>query len=559
MSSLIHTKHRRTAGEARMPAAIVALILLGLTTHASAVQQPPAGAVLPDLDARSATLAPPAPPRQAALSAVAALEQATAARCSVKWDPAGRVRWLHAQGQPLSGVSQGSAESIARAFLAAQPGLCGLSAGEASVLELSFVEEAGSGLTHVGFEQLIEGLPVFHGHLRVDLMDGRVVALGTADSRPGFRGSAQPTLSASAAAARAARAAGLGEVYFGEASPDPSAGTGAVVFQVAESPDPIPARLIWFPTRDAARLAWQLRVTPPGGMASYEILVDAESGETLFRSNRVLYADTRAEVFAESPDHGPRSVEIVFDTEVNVDADWPAGWIDADTTAGNNVIARDDRAGDNELSLGLMPTVTPGSPRLFDPPYTDDVLADLDLSVVNLYWQLNRAHEHFYGLGFTESAGNFQQDNFGRGGLGGDAILADAQDSADLGVRNNANWSFSVDGQSPRTQYFLWDLAPTLRASDLDGSIVFHEFCHGLSTRLVGGRSTSSCVSGVQSGAMGEGWGDYFAASYFDEPVVGAHSSGSPGGIRTARMDADTYTYGDLCAVAGFSCQSTLR
>lgn len=47
-------------------------------------------------------------------------------------------------------------------------------------------------------------------------------------------------------------------------------------------------------------------------------------------------------------------------------------------------------------------------------------------------------HDVFYKYGFDEKSGNFQMDNFGRGGKGDDAVIANAQDGAGT---NNANFA----------------------------------------------------------------------------------------------------------------------
>jgi len=97
------------------------------------------------------------------------------------------------------------------------------------------------------------------------------------------------------------------------------------------------------------------------------------------------------------------------------------------------------------------------------------------------------------------------------------------------------------------------------RDSDLDAGIIAHEYCHGLSNRLTGGRLTTSCLSGNQQ--AGEGWSDlcalFFTAAASDtattprgvgtyvifEPVTGT-------GIRpypyTTDMSVNPLTYGDL-------------
>jgi extracellular elastinolytic metalloproteinase len=45
--------------------------------------------------------------------------------------------------------------------------------------------------------------------------------------------------------------------------------------------------------------------------------------------------------------------------------------------------------------------------------------------------------------------------------------------------------------------------------ADFDNGVIVHEYGHGISNRLTGGRSTSSCLSNAEQ--MGEGWSDYFA------------------------------------------------
>ena len=75
------------------------------------------------------------------------------------------------------------------------------------------------------------------------------------------------------------------------------------------------------------------------------------------------------------------------------------------------------------------------------------------VAVQNLFFLNNVVHDTLYGYGFNEAAGNFQTDNFGRGGLGSDAVNAEAQDGGGL---NNANFATPVDGSKPRMQMYLW-------------------------------------------------------------------------------------------------------
>ncbi len=71
--------------------------------------------------------------------------------------------------------------------------------------------------------------------------------------------------------------------------------------------------------------------------------------------------------------------------------------------------------------------------------------------------------------GFDEKAGNFQQDNFLRGGIAYDAVIAFAQDG---GGTNNANFLTPPDGQHGRMRMYIWDVTNPRRDGDLDGGIV---------------------------------------------------------------------------------------
>ena len=128
-------------------------------------------------------------------------------------------------------------------------------------------------------------------------------------------------------------------------------------------------------------------------------------------------------------------------------------------------------------------------------------------------------HDSLYGLGFTEAAGNFQTNNFSKGGQGNDALQADAQDSGGLSAveggtgqnRNNANFSTGgADGSAARMQMYIFDGPTPNRDGDLDAEIVLHEYTHGLSIRLVGG---GTGISALQPSGMGEGWSDFYALS----------------------------------------------
>jgi hypothetical protein len=103
------------------------------------------------------------------------------------------------------------------------------------------------------------------------------------------------------------------------------------------------------------------------------------------------------------------------------------------------------------------------APGVFDHTY-DLTLGPLvnteqsQAAIQQLFYVTNYLHDYWYDSGFNEAAGNAQDDNYGRGGVEGDHLRAEAQDKA-LGPpasRNNANMSTPADGASPRMQMFLW-------------------------------------------------------------------------------------------------------
>ena len=129
-------------------------------------------------------------------------------------------------------------------------------------------------------------------------------------------------------------------------------------------------------------------------------------------------------------------------------------------TIGNNVEAYADFNAPDGMTFGDFRATTTAA-GTFDRTY-DFNLAPLSsqgqqmAGVTSLFFIVNWMHDFWYDGGFTESAGNAQNANYGRGGEDRDAINAEAQDNALGGSRNNANMSTPDDGLPPRMQVFLW-------------------------------------------------------------------------------------------------------
>ncbi|HYK02116.1 MAG TPA: M36 family metallopeptidase [Thermoanaerobaculia bacterium] len=195
----------------------------------------------------------------------------------------------------------------------------------------------------------------------------------------------------------------------------------------------------------------------------------------------------------------------------------PSGWVTNNTTIGNNVDAYLDRDNNNAADTNGRPT---SSTKDFifahDPLSAPTTLTNQMLAVSNLFYLNNVIHDKLYRHGFNEAGGNFQTNNFGKGGAGNDPVNAEAQDG---GGTNNANFSTPTDGSRPRMQMYLWNtLTPNLDG-DLDSDIVYHEYGHGLTWRMIGS------MGGGLAGSIGEGMSDVVAIFMNGDDKVGEYST----------------------------------
>ncbi|HET9450133.1 MAG TPA: M36 family metallopeptidase [Aggregicoccus sp.] len=84
------------------------------------------------------------------------------------------------------------------------------------------------------------------------------------------------------------------------------------------------------------------------------------------------------------------------------------------------------------------------------------------------------------------------------------------------------------------------DPPPLQRDGDLDSDIVWHEYGHGLTWRMIGR------MNGPLAGAIGEGMSDVLAIVVNDQDTVGEYSFDDPLGIRSAPYTNYPRTYGDV-------------
>ncbi len=354
----------------------------------------------------------------------------------------------------------------------------------------------------------------------------------------------------SAAAATLGEKVAPGQIVAGG---EPEGASRRQQFRSAQLLD-VGAEFVWLPQDETAmRLCWEVIFMSKARGEMFRTLVDAESGEALVRqglteyigpaSYRVFTSDSPTPMSPGPATPGSTQPAEVARTLVTLSAfdttASPDGWIDdgVNETRGNNVDAHLDLNADN---IADTPRPQGATGRAFDFPvnFTQEPSTYRDAAVTDLFYWNNYIHDRYYQLGFTEAAGNFQNNNFGRGGTGNDAVQADAQDGSGT---NNANFSTPPDGSAGRMQMYVFTGPTPDRDGDFDHEIVIHEYTHGLSNRLVGG---GVGISALQPRGMGEGWSDFYGLCLLSEPgddPSGVYAAGAYATYQLSGMSSNYY------------------
>jgi extracellular elastinolytic metalloproteinase len=528
--------------------------------------------VVPDYDRRLSMPVPAAAPSETQTAAIAALRNELSGSLLDSIDrKSGVTRSLYNPVGKLTGSQAGAPVDIARRYVSENLALLGLEGGDLDEIDVcDVVYSATTGATHVYFCQRHQGLDVFNAQLHVNVSrDGSILSVNNSFV-PGLRGRRKSRAAATEAEDAATSTAG----HLGM-SARRATRVGARLRSLDLSRELIEPELVWMPVGRNVKLAWRFLVHTPDGEHVYDVTVDAEPGLDRLSSDRVLTRFDRVspglyEVYpipVESPSHAPipepaDGRSFVSDPQNAVAS--PLGWHSTGSQSfqilrGNNVHAYDDRDANN-LPPVVQPNCGPNLECSFPLDLTLDPTSYTSAAVANLFYWTNVVHDVQYLYGFDEAAGNFQVNNFGRGGLGSDAVRAEAQDGSGI---DNANFTATPDGVPPRIQMFLWDFTYPLRDGDFDAGIIVHEYGHGISTRLVGGPSTVSCLSNPEQ--PGEGLSDWWSLVYTARPgdrgadprgigtyVLGSLPEGE--GIRTQPYSTDPtlndHTYESIAGMA---------
>ncbi|MDD5321663.1 MAG: M36 family metallopeptidase [Methylococcales bacterium] len=459
-------------------------------------------------------------------------------------------------------------------FLTTNAAMLGMSSKDLSSLEVTDrVYSKLTGATHIFMRQVHEGLPVYNSQMQVNLDRGQRILSVNNSVMTDMAASVtvtKPGIDLPAAVSKAAQ-------HLGVSLTNPpkiiNAATGVQQITSVDpggiSLEPIQGKLMWLPIhKGMMRLVWNFQIHTLDQQHVYDFTVDAESGKVWTRFDWV--ASDQYRVYArpaESPNHitpqPPADGRTLVNNPATATAS-PFGWHDTNGSAGaeftmtrgNNVHAYTDTDSNNAPDAGSSPNG--GTTLNFDFPINLNSAPGSyqNSAVANLFYWNNIIHDVQYQYGFDEAAGNFQTNNYGKGGLGGDAVQAEAQDGSG---KNNANFLTPADGTAPRMQMYLWDRTNPERDGDLDNGIIIHEYGHGISTRLVGGPSNVNCLTNSQQ--PGEGLSDWWSLVYTAKASdrgtnprgIGTYAIGQPvsgAGIRPQPYSTDpavnTWTYASI-------------
>ncbi len=485
----------------------------------------------------------------------------------------------------------GKRSAILTEFLKQNSNLLGATTGQIDALKVAadYTNPDGN-LSFVELDQEINGIPVFRGEVKAGFTSSGEIIRVINNLAPGLDYSNVSAEFGDPVTAMKLAADNLSwELKADELVPSDAVSTSLKVKFGNGSDFSNTAEKMYFPTEPGVAVpAWRALIWEK--VNAYYVIVDAVNGTVLWRKNLTndqtqaatywVYSSTSnlgkamnsPAAFFPGPTDPTSNAQGVLGTRTGVTLignEGPLsfnnlGWMTDGTngtdgwTDGNAVEAGLDIDGTD----GIDPTgKANGTGRVFNFSYTPSNVAGGVESgdalngtayrngvVTNLFYLNNRFHDAMYQFGFTEAARNFQNDNFGRGGVAGDRVTAQAQDSSGT---NNANFSTPADGTRGRMQMYVFTngSAPA-RDGSLDAEVVFHEHAHGLSNRLIG---NGSGLTSTRSSGSGEGWSDLYAFLLLMDSSTPVNSVFTTGGYVTYKCcGVTTFTQNSYYGIRRF-------
>jgi hypothetical protein len=435
----------------------------------------------------------------------------------IQSDPVtGTLRMIGRLDGFLTGPSARPASAVAMGFVTRNLAGFGLTKADLTTFRLrrDYVDIGGT--HHISWTQSKRGVQVFHNGLRANVTeDGRLVSL-TGSPVHALRASSATPRIASDTAIRAARA---------DAGALSSAGTAA------DS-----ASLVLFPAPRGARLAWRT-FTWPSTQQLVLSVVDAVTGSVLYRQSLTSDATGTATAWEFYPSDivpagGNVANPVSFPVQGGTRLFGDNAYVWADVTDNNEPDPGEDIPAVTGLdwtiptvldSVNVSQNCSTARPCTWDRTVPFSWQTNMAQNAAQVMNYLNKYHDHLAAApyGFTAAAGNFEL-------AGEDPVLGNTLDGADGGNGlpdnqhfDNANMSTPPDGDPPLMQMYLFRAAqglttiPSANGGD-DAEVVYHEYTHGLSNRLILFPDGTSGLTNQQGNSMGEGWSDWYAEDFLN-------------------------------------------
>ena len=458
----------------------------------------------------------------------------------------------------LTGPSGADAADVALGYVRDHAGVFRLDAGDIDALRLTSRSNSG-GIEHLAWEQRYRGIPSADTQLRAAVTaSGRLLSLTGAPAPDLAVGSIDPAVSAARAYA-AVRGASVA-VRRRQAGAE----------QATAFRDSGRAALVLYQDGDGTRLGWRV-LAPVSSSAVYDAIVDARSGAVVRRANRVDFAGA-ARIFRANPrDTTPQELITFPDAwlapgATRLKGPYAHAFPDPTDHVGPGTLTPLDEVDPTGWDNPLVPfSTSPSNGCSIAAPCTWNRLSanswttNRDQSATQLFYFVNTFHDHLAAapIGFT----GFED---------ADPVIAQAMDGAELvdeGYVNNASFLTLEEGESPLLQVHLFSHEDS-PFGDYDGSndasLVFHEYAHGLSSRLVTDAQGFGALSTAQAGAIGEATSDFYALDYLVDQGLMTDGAGAdvrlgtyfdePDGLRLQAIDtpaATGLTYADFGNLPG--------
>jgi extracellular elastinolytic metalloproteinase len=330
------------------------------------------------------------------------------------------------------------------------------------------------------------------------------------------------------------------------------------------------AKLVYFQAAGGPRLAWETIsvdegyvhvVDAAGGQVLYrQSTVDADAGDVFYNYPGAPKGGTQKTVSLTKwlPNHSPRLAGNIAHVYSDVNDDNVANPTEEVLPSGK----RSFRFPFVDFSRTVGGRCSAAFKCSWDPKTPFSWQTNRAQNAVQMYYFLGTWHDHLQAkpIGFTRTAGNFEA-------VDGDAVQGQSDDGANTANGlpdddhvDNANMSTPPDGISPTMQMYLFlpDARFIAGNSGDDSGVVYHEYTHGLSNRLVVDADGNSTLGDVQAGSMGEAWSDWYALDYLvgtglekdtakvGDVMVGKYVDGG-GTIRTEPLDCTVGAPAKVC------------